>query len=255
MDAEHVKSQELVAFCALGLFGLFSFFNEGVMKNNAGYSKFAKSTSSYLVSSQVAMLMAYVPSLMLSSFLVWQEQIKGVNDVLVMKMIIAHFLKRILEVLFLHKYSGQAELSFGFSGGCAYVMYTYAIAHFLMLRENLSIQNDEFSTIGLVFFLVGEFGNFYHHYVLSTLRKPENSKSYLVPTGGLFDYVICAHYLFELIAWLGIALSANTPPGFGVFCTMTGYLLGRSQATESWYKEKLKETYPRGVKKIIPFVF
>lgn len=255
MDAEHVQSQERVVFCSLVIFGIFSFFNEGVMKNNAGYSKFAKRGGKYVVSSRVGMLMAYVPSLVLSSYLIWKEDVRGVNNTLVMKMLAGHFLKRVMEVLFLHKYSGEAELSFGISGGLMYMTYSYIIAHFLMLREKLGIQNEEFSQVGLVLFCVGQFGNLYHHYVLARLRKPENSKSYLVPTGGMFGYVLCAHYLFELIAWLGIALSANSPPAFGVLLTMTGYLLGRSQATEAWYREKLKETFPLGVKKIIPFVF
>ena len=41
---------------------------------------------------------------------------------------------------------------------------------------------------GITIFLVGVVGNFYHHYLLSELRK-EGEKQYKIPRGGLFDLV------------------------------------------------------------------
>eukprot|EP00555_Chaetoceros_dichaeta_P007428 CAMPEP_0198270584 /NCGR_PEP_ID=MMETSP1447-20131203/45615_1 /TAXON_ID=420782 /ORGANISM="Chaetoceros dichaeta, Strain CCMP1751" /LENGTH=66 /DNA_ID=CAMNT_0043962685 /DNA_START=94 /DNA_END=291 /DNA_ORIENTATION=+ len=65
------------------------------------------------------------------------------------------------------------------------------------------------SVVGTGLFAVGIIGNFYHHYLLATLRSSGDSQSkkrYVAPNGGLFDYVAAPHYLFELILWLGISI-------------------------------------------------
>ena len=41
------------------------------------------------------------------------------------------------------------------------------------------------------------------------LLTPHQAKAYSVPQGGLFPLVATPHYLFEIVAWLGIALAAQ----------------------------------------------
>ena len=108
---------------------------------------------------------------------------------------------------------------------------------------------------GVVLFLLGISGNFYHHFLLSKLRKKgEEEKSYKIPKGGLFGLVICPHYLFEIIEFLGISFISQTL--FGYFFTIGTifYLMGRSYATRKWYISKF-EDFPKDVKALIPFVF
>jgi very-long-chain enoyl-CoA reductase len=104
-----------------------------------------------------------------------------------------------------------------------------------------------------VLFLIGIIGNFYHHRLLSKLRS-KNDKEYKVPKGGLFDLVICPHYLFEILGILGISLTAQTLYAFSFFIGSTLYLMGRSYATRRWYLSQFKD-FPRDVKALIPFVF
>ena len=122
--------------------------------------------------------------------------------------------------------------------------------------------------IGLAAFGVGEFGNLYHHYILSTLRKdkPATSDSavkksdsfdikanYAVPTGGLFDYVTMPHYFFELVAWLGIAFVSQDINVYLVFASMFTYLLTRAKATKVWYLKNV-DNYPKSRNVLLPFV-
>ena len=127
----------------------------------------------------------------------------------------------------------------------------------------LSVLTPDALKIGLLAFLIGEFGNLYHHYLLSTLRKdsPKNEmkadipakSNYSIPKGALFEYVTMPHYLFELIAWLGIAIVAQDFNVFMVFASMFTYLLTRAKATKTWYLKNV-ENYPVERKFLIPFL-
>lgn len=107
--------------------------------------------------------------------------------------------------------------------------------------------------LGLLLFLVGISGNFYHHYVLANLRK-KNEKGYKIPSGGLFNLVICPHYLFEIIAFLGISLISQTLFSYACAIGSALYLIARSYSTRKWYISKF-ENFPKNVKALIPFVF
>ena len=137
----------------------------------------------------------------------------------------------------------------------------------------LSTLSPDCLKYGLVAYFVGQLGNLYHHYILSTLRttdkngnvtvsKADNAGSdekfdvksnYAVPKGGLFDYVTMPHYFFELIAWLGIAIVSQDLNVYLVFASMCTYLLTRAKATKIWYLKNVND-YPKDRKVLVPFV-
>ncbi|GMI80514.1 hypothetical protein like AT5G16010 [Hibiscus trionum] len=106
---------------------------------------------------------------------------------------------------------------------------------------------------GIVLFQVGISGNFYHHYLLSKLRT-KGGKDYKIPKGGLFDLVICPHFLFEILGFMGISLISQTLYSFSVTLGIVLYLMGRSYVTRRWYMSKFDD-FPKEVKALIPFVF
>ena len=48
---------------------------------------------------------------------------------------------------------------------------------------------------GIVLWILGESINFYHHAILANLRLSGTSSGYVIPSGGLFKFVVCPHYL------------------------------------------------------------
>jgi hypothetical protein len=49
--------------------------------------------------------------------------------------------------------------------------------------------------VGFVVFTVGELINFYHHALFASLRpKGAAAGSYVIPSGGLFGFLVCPHY-------------------------------------------------------------
>eukprot|EP00262_Sarcandra_glabra_P012399 TRINITY_DN3190_c0_g1_i1.p1 TRINITY_DN3190_c0_g1~~TRINITY_DN3190_c0_g1_i1.p1 ORF type:complete len:128 (-),score=9.61 TRINITY_DN3190_c0_g1_i1:74-457(-) len=107
--------------------------------------------------------------------------------------------------------------------------------------------------IGIFMFFVGIGGNFYHHLILSKLRETGDSE-YKIPKGGLFSLVICPHYLFEIIGFIGVSFISQTVYSFSYTLGTIFFLMGRSYATKNWYLSKFPN-FPQEVKALIPSLF
>jgi len=135
----------------------------------------------------------------------------------------------------------------------SYCLSSATLIYAQHLTSNLPEPPIDLLYPGIVLFLVGVTGNFYHHYLLSKLRG-KGEKEYKIPKGGLFDFVICPHYLFEIIGFYGFSFISQTLYSFSFAVGTTLYLLGRSYATRRWYLSKFDD-FPKNVKAIIPFFF
>lgn len=164
-----------------------------------------------------------------------------------------HFLKRDLEVLFVHRYSGLMGLQTTIFISVSYLVF----ATTLIYAQNLARGNPEptldLKNAGVFLFSIGTSGNFYHHFLLSKLRQ-KNDTGYKIPKGGLFNYVTCPHYLFEIISFIGLGCISQTVYGVNLSLGILCYLSGRSFATREWYRSKF-ENFPANTKALIPCVF
>ena len=169
-------------------------------------------------------------------------------QIIVFAAVFIHFAKRVLESLFLHKYSGPIGLFTTLMIAGFYSLAAYMIGY---LNRQPIPSVDAWFYIGAVLFLAGILGNFIHHKILADLRK--STLDYIIPTGGLFNMVICPHYLFEIVAWLGIFLLSRHLASLLILIFIIGYLTARSIRTLNWYHEKFSE-FPAGKKALIPFI-
>lgn len=231
------------------------------------YSKFAAGARGSTFPSKLAMLVAYTPSLLLcSAFLLLKLTLPSLHHPLFSQTtprllifaaaLASHFLKRVLEVLFLHRYSGSMEASVSFVIASAYSVTCINLLYAQQCSVVLHPPAIDLMGYGVGVFVVGIGGNFYHHSLLAGLRKtPTNNPKlpYMVPQGGLFTWVVCPHYLFESIGFMGLAMIAQTTSAFiaalGVFLS----LCARSLSTKDWYLKKI-EGFPMQRKAIIPFL-
>lgn len=159
-----------------------------------------------------------------------------------------HFGKRVLESLFLHRYSGPIDL---FTTSLIATFYSLAAGMLGWVNNNPLPAPDVWFYVGILLFVVGIAGNFYHHKLLADLRK--NSLDYFIPKGGLFKYVVCPHYLFEIITFLGIALLSRHLVAWIILLFIVFYLIARALRVLKWYHEKIKD-FPKDRKAILPFV-
>jgi len=243
--------------------------------------------------SRDGMLLAYAPALLAAaaSFAV-PGAVEGARAQLLSAALAAHFLKRVLEVptldfiscpsssadedrsraaehppsrsllsqvLFVHRYSGSMPLDTAATIASSYLLSTATMIYAQHLSHDLPDPAVDLLYPGVLVFAVGLAGNFYHHYLLSRLRADAGSgggggdKGYKIPRGGLFGLVTCPHYLFEILAFFGFAMIAQTLYALAVATGTAAYLAGRSCATRRWYRSKFQE-FPARIKALLPYV-
>ena len=230
------------------------------------YGKFSmEDIGTQKVSGRTNMLLIYTPALVYSGYKVLEMGgLHGGFDermVLTASALATHFAKRVLETLFVHKYSSRVHPAVG-----GFIGIYYALVCGIILSFQSAVGADEYLpwclAVGASLFLIGEVGNFVHHLYLAALRPKEVDaadvmavrKSYKIPQAGLFSQVVCPHYLFELIAWLGIAVMTQEIHAYLVFLSMTSYLVGRSHAQKKWSIEKIPG-FPKERKRMLPGLF
>lgn len=216
------------------------------------YSKFAL-TPNKKVPSRTGMLLLYSPPFLagVASFLIFPEG--GLRFLVLRSAICLHFFKRILEVLFVHKFSGGMGVDSMVVVSLSYFLSTAALIYSQHLSQGLPEPPVYLLYPGIALFLIGMAGNLYHHILLSRLRQ-EGDRDYKIPKGGLFGWVVCPHYLFEVIDFVGITFISQTVYSCSWSLGIFFYLLGRSYATRRWYTSKF-EDFPEDVKALIPFIF
>ncbi|KAL4200413.1 hypothetical protein AMTRI_Chr03g56390 [Amborella trichopoda] len=187
------------------------------------------------ISSRNGMLMLYTPAIVASivsfGFSEWQ-----LRPLLLSSALALHFCKRVVEVLFVHRYSGGMT-----PDTCFIVSLSYFLSSITMIYS-LYLTLPQFALdlkyIGVPLFLLGITGNSYHHCLL----------------GGLFGLVVCPHYLFEILGFVGVTFIAQTPYSLAITLGTISYLMGRSYATRKWYLSQFKD-FPRERKALIPYIF
>lgn len=208
------------------------------------------------VSSRLGMVIIYLPAFLIACYSFWVRDrvLAGAWNRLdvVNMLLIAHFGKRLLEVLFVHVYSGTLDLLQAMS----VITLSYSMNTYMILYCMASISEDDLNPSllapGLALFAVGQVINFYHHYLLASLRTQNQKKNtsngkkeYIEPHGGLFSSTCCPHFFGELIAWIGISLLSQHANCWLVTGGMTSYLLGRSYSTTAFYLKKLPSYKPK----------
>ncbi|KAJ7974828.1 3-oxo-5-alpha-steroid 4-dehydrogenase family protein [Quillaja saponaria] len=247
------------AMSVIGLVSLaFCGFSE-IKGNHLQYSKFWNLNSQVSVdkqiklSSKTGMLLLYTPAFLAGVASFWVFPHDSLRFQLVSFALILHFFKRNFEVLFVHKYSGNMILDSAITISLSYFVSTVTMIYAQHLTQGFPEPPIDLKYPGIVLFLIGISGNFYHHYLLSKLRG-KGEKEYKIPKGGLFGLVICPHYLLEIIQFIGVSLVSQTLYAFSFTIGTIFYLTGRSIATKRWYLSKF-EDFPKDVKTLIPFVF
>ncbi|GMI80512.1 hypothetical protein like AT5G16010 [Hibiscus trionum] len=243
---------------AASVFTLISSAILGVLEakgTHLKYSKFfnASSSISPKVPSRVGMLFFYTPPFLVGVASFWHFPNGDLRFLLLKSAITIHFFKRIFEVNFIHKFSGEMALDTMITVLVGYLFLSSSLVYTQILNQGLPEPSIDLKCCGVVLFLVGICGNFYHHYLLSKLRT-KGGKDYKIPKGGLFELVICPHYLFEIVGFMGISLISQTLFSFSATLGCAVYLGCRSYVTRRWYISKFDD-FPKEVKALIPFVF
>ncbi|KAJ3900842.1 3-oxo-5-alpha-steroid 4-dehydrogenase-domain-containing protein [Lentinula edodes] len=183
---------------------------------------------------------------------------------LVFAMIEAHFAKRILETLFVHRFSHGTMPFFNiFKNSGHYHILSGLFLAYDLYRPGFSVsspyikntwRNDPqvlWVCVGLWAFF--ELSNLLTHLHLRSLR-PSGTKKRAIPTGYGFGLVSCPNYLFETLGW-GVVCAMTGSWAAYLFTTVgTGQMLLWALKKHAAYKMEFGKAYPRGRKSMIPFL-
>jgi len=169
-----------------------------------------------------------------------------------------HYLKRLLETIFVHRFSHDTMPIFNLVKNCSYYWGFAAFVAYFVNHPLYTSPSDAQIYGALVVFVVAELSNGIVHIQLRNLR-PANSRERKIPRGFLFNFVSCPNYTMEILAWLAFSIMAQSLPA--LIFTLCGagqmiiWAIGKHKRyLKEFTKDSKEGPYPRR-KVIFPFIF
>ncbi|GET89284.1 enoyl-coA reductase, putative [Leishmania tarentolae] len=176
----------------------------------------------------------------------------GYTQKLYIGLFVAHFLKRELESMFVHKFSHPTMPMRNIVKNCVYYWSFAAFIGYVLCSPSFTPTSTLQSNFGAVLMIINELLNFAVHYQLSTMRKSDGDTTRNVPKGPLFAFVSCPNYFFEIMSWVAFSIGTNMLSSW--FFTLAGFV-----QMADWAKKKHRgyvKADPANKKKaaILPFI-
>lgn len=124
-----------------------------------------------------------------------------------------HYIKRILETFFVHHFSHGTMPLRNLFKNCGYYWLFAAFVSFFVNHPLYTPVSKEQIMIGFAVAFVSQLSNLYCHIILRNLRSGPNS-GYQIPKGFLFNFITCANYNTEIMAWLGYNIATQSIAGY-----------------------------------------
>jgi len=171
-----------------------------------------------------------------------------------------HYLKRIYETIYVHRFSHATMPVRNLFKNCGYY---WGFAAFVSYFMNHPLYTPPtFGTaqvvVGFIGFLVSEIGNYSIHAALRDLRPPGTKERKIpMPNGNpltnMFNLVSCPNYTYEALAWFSFSVMTQSVPALiftaaGLY-QMSVWAIGKHSA----YKKEF-QNYPKHRRAIVPFV-
>jgi len=169
-----------------------------------------------------------------------------------------HYSKRILETLFVHRFSNDTMPIKNIFKNCGYYWGFAALVSYFVNKPQFVEPPHNQVLFGAGLFFASEIANFITHIQLRNLR-PEGTRKRGIPRGFLFDLVSCPNYFVEILAWIGFSVMTQTWPS--LLFTLVGSVQMWIWAKDKHRKYKKefdgkegRELYPKGRKILIPYI-
>ncbi|KAI7902955.1 3-oxo-5-alpha-steroid 4-dehydrogenase-domain-containing protein [Cokeromyces recurvatus] len=174
-------------------------------------------------------------------------------------LVLAHFLKRELETLWVHRFShGTMPFRNVFKNSAHYWLLSGVNLAFWVYGpwfgqgKNLAIRNDVWLFGCVAVWAWAEISNLITHITLRNLRPP-GTRVRAIPYGYGFDLVSCPNYFFEFVAWTAICFLTTSWSAFLFNIVATGQMYVWAIKKHKNYRKEFKE-YPRNRKAMFPFI-
>jgi very-long-chain enoyl-CoA reductase len=167
---------------------------------------------------------------------------------LIFAMIVAHFAKRELETIFLHKFAANTMPASLIIRNSAFYWLVAGLVGAIDIYAPQSLsarpEIELLDYVGIVLYLYGEVCNYIVHAHLASLRSRGGTEKG-IPTCIGSSLVTCPNYMFEIIAWFGIILICRSW-AIIIFLTvgcmyMRAWSRGKEKALRQIFGDKYKK--------------
>ncbi|XP_042498688.1 very-long-chain enoyl-CoA reductase [Macadamia integrifolia] len=170
-----------------------------------------------------------------------------------------HYFKRIMETIFIHRFSHATSPLSNVFRNCTYYWTFGAYIAYYVNHPFYTPVSDLQMKIGFGIGVICQVANFYCHILLKNLRSPDGSGGYQIPRGFLFNIVTCANYTTEIYQWLGFNIATQTVAGYLFLLVaasiMTDWALGKHRRLKKLFDGKEgRPKYPRRWVILPPFL-
>lgn len=171
-------------------------------------------------------------------------------------MVIAHYIKRELETLFIHRFSNATMPFTNIFKNCGHywvifgVLVGYFLFHPKYTEPTYIPMNVKYVLIGA--FVIFELMNFLCHNELKNLRKPGTTERG-IPKGFGFGFASCANYFWETCVWSTYSVLTGCATSY-LFLLFSFYQMTEWALKKHRRYKKEFPNYPKERKAIIPFL-
>jgi very-long-chain enoyl-CoA reductase len=174
-------------------------------------------------------------------------------------LICAHFFKREMETLFVHRFSASTmparnifknSFHYWVLAGLNTAVWIYAPGSSAAKEPNSLLLYG-----GLLAYTIGELGNLNAHLTLRGLRS-SGGRERGIPQGLGFNLVTCPNYMFEVISWIGVYLVSGLNLSILLFAIVsTGQMMPWAKKRERNYRKEFGEKYKRKSFTMLPGIW
>jgi len=166
-----------------------------------------------------------------------------------------HYTKRLLETIFVHEFGTLTMPVRNLFKNC---LYYWGFAAAVGYNVNIPNENELASWhlyLGFPWFCGFMLLNFMCHLRLKYMRRP-GCNDFVIPHGGLFEYITCPNYFCEIMTWFGFNILTGFTPA-GVAFNIVGTLQMIQWATQRRDKfiKLFGNEWPRNRYVLFPFIY
>lgn len=174
---------------------------------------------------------------------------------------VAHYVKRELETLFVHRFSNgtmplfnivKNSTHYWFLSGFLLAPFVYSPWFSAASVAGTIQDSNTFIYSAAAVMVLAELGNAYSHIILKNLR-PAGTKVRKIPRGFAFELVSCPNYFFEFVAWTAFTVLTLNPASALFAAVSTAQMYAWAVKKHRNYKKEFGKEYPRR-KAMFPFL-
>ena len=223
-----------------------------LIKIKAPYGRHASKKWGITISNKIGWILMELPALLICPiyYILQNTNLYTINTIFILLWVLHYFNRTIIYPLRIKTKGKRMPLIIAASALFFNLINGLINGYYLSNTNYLEI-NYYILLLGLIIFFIGLIININSDNKLIGLRSKNEENKYVIPNGGLFNYISCPNFFGELIEWLGFAIITLNLGSLSFFIWTFINLVPRAISHHKWYKDNFKD-YPKNRKAIIP---